>query len=92
MARNVTDEDLDALVARLGPMVKPETPCGECIGPGSIERHKMHHEFIEELIKTMKKWNEVKWFSIKSIAGAIALTLLAGFLIYYFGIPMQKVP
>lgn len=90
----ISDEDIKAIslaVAKAIALQQAAIPvCGECLGPNSRERHKHHHDFIDELIKTMKRWNDVKWFSIKSVIGAVALTLLAGFLVFYFGVPLQK--
>lgn len=90
-ASTLTDADLLMVRAVIEEVTKHQPPglCENCVCEIDIERHKKHHQFMDELISVLKKWNEVKWFSLKSTISVLVIGLVCFALFYLFNIKLD---
>lgn len=44
--------------------------------PCNTEAHRLHHEWVKEMIQVMRKVNQVKWGVIKAVAIAVVLAMI----------------
>ncbi len=49
----------------------------QCRCSVDMGKHKEHHEFIGELILTMRRWNSVRWGIVQAVLIAMALGVVA---------------
>lgn len=86
----LTQADIDA-ITKVFTECTAKT-CGNCNTFCGVDaaQHKKHHEFINELIVGVKKWNEVKWFSLKSTFSVLTIAFVAFLLYYFFKIELPK--
>ena len=63
--------------------------CNLCSDKDYWTKHEMHHQFLDELIATLKRLQDVKWSSIKGVVGAITLAVAAALMFMFFGV---KIP
>lgn len=68
----------------------PPGMCENCVCELDADRHRKHHEFMDEIISSVKRWNDVKWFSLKSVVAVCAIAFISFLLFYFFGIRLEK--
>lgn len=60
--------------------------CVLCNDKAYWTKHEKDHEFVDELIVTLKRMQEVKWGSLKNLASLLVVCFVAWVLLAAFGI------
>jgi len=60
--------------------------CTLCTDREYWDKHRKDHEFIDEVIETLKKMQVVKWGSFKNLASLVLVTATGWVVLHLFGI------
>ncbi len=76
----MSEADLEAIIKRAAQGAISEFMASkdqQCRCSLDMRKHKEHHEFISELVLTMRRWNAVRWGMVQALVIALALGVVA---------------